>query len=192
MTKTKTETKTKSKFQILLDKVKMMEFIGYQVNIFWDGLESNIKSFGLIVPDFQRSPDAWTEDQRRMFIEFILKGGTSASDIYINEYSVIEPYVLVDGLQRITSVRRFLNNEFPIFLDYNHKKGYFFKDLDDKLPRNANFVFKINKLKSREAVLKWYIDLNEGGTIHTKEDIDKVRDLLEKERQTKAKKEEKI
>lgn len=36
----------------------------------------------------------------------------------------------------------------------------------------------INDLKTRDEVLQWYIDINAGGTPHTKEEIERVRAML--------------
>ena len=37
----------------------------------------------------------------------------------------------------------------------------------------------INNLKTRGQVLEWYLQLNDRGVVHTKEELDKVRRLLE-------------
>ena len=34
-------------------------------------------------------------------------------------------------------------------------------------------------VKTREEVLSWYLDLNSGGTVHTEEELTKVRGLIE-------------
>ena len=39
----------------------------------------------------------------------------------------------------------------------------------------------INSLKSKKDVLKWYLHINDGGTPHTKEEIERVKKLYEKE-----------
>lgn len=36
----------------------------------------------------------------------------------------------------------------------------------------------INDLQYEKDVLQWYIEMNEGGTPHTKEEIQRVKDLL--------------
>lgn len=36
----------------------------------------------------------------------------------------------------------------------------------------------INNLQTRKEVLQWYIEFNSGGTVHTKEEIDRVKELL--------------
>ncbi len=40
--------------------------------------------------------------------------------------------------------------------------------------------FQVNDLLTREEVLQWYIDLNTGGTDHTDEEINRVKEMLKK------------
>ena len=37
----------------------------------------------------------------------------------------------------------------------------------------------MNDLKTEKEVLQWYIDMNAGGTSHSKEEIDRVKKMLE-------------
>ena len=58
--------------------------------------------------------------------------------------------------------------------------GSYFKEYTDS-PRIVMDTIRvnINDLKTRREVLQWYIDMNAGGTPHSKEEIDRVRGLLE-------------
>lgn len=146
---------------------------------------SNYKEdFGLQMnPDFQRG-NVWTEEQQIKYLEFYFKGGKTARVIYFNcpafgcetEHCDIPNMVLVDGLQRLTALIRFLNNEIPIF-------GTYFKDFEDN-PRDSLTMikFNINDLQTKAEVLQWYLDMNTGGTVHSDEEIQRVNELLEKEK----------
>lgn len=82
-------------------------------------------------------------------------------------------FVCVDGLQRITSIQRFINNEIKVF-------GSFYKEYED--PRSLNtkgLIFHVNNLKTKKEVLQWYIDMNTGGTLHTAEEIKRVKKLID-------------
>lgn len=105
---------------------------------------------------------------------------------YIDEYELdmdpdfqrgdMKNFVLVDGKQRLEACRRFSNNEIPVF-------GHFLKDYNDKPDlMDARLRFNVNNLKTRAEVLQWYIDLNSGGVVHTTDEIEKVKKLLEKEK----------
>lgn len=137
--------------------------------------------FGVIMnPDFQRG-NVWIEEQQILYIEFLLKGGKTARVLYFNNpnwnryITGNDNMVCVDGLQRYTAIKRFINNEIKVF-------GYYFNEYEDS-PRIMQNTIKINvnDLQTRKEVLRWYIDFNTGGTVHSKEEIDRVRKLLEQE-----------
>ena len=84
--------------------------------------------------------------------------------------------MLVDGKQRLEAVRAFLRDDIKAFrTKYSRYK--------DKLNIITNrFRFNINSLKTRAEVLQWYLEINAGGVVHSKEEIQKVRQLLKKEK----------
>ncbi len=128
-------------------------------------------------PDFQRI-HVWTPEQQTKYIEFLLQGGNSGKDLYFNcpgwQGSYEGPFELVDGKQRLEACLGFMRGSVPIF------GGLFIGDFVDK-PREQTLRFHINTLQTRAEVLRWYIDLNSGGVVHTKDELDRVRALLEKE-----------
>lgn len=163
--------------------IKKYTSIGnYQVNQYWPYFEKwlgNHKDILELCPDFQRG-HVWNEKQQIAYIEYCLRSGTSGKIIYFNCSSWMNkfdtPLQLVDGLQRVTAVKRFLNNEIKVF-------GVYYKDFEDSMPYfNGEFIVNINNLQTRAEVLQWYIELNEGGVLHTKEEINKVKKLLKKEK----------
>lgn len=169
-------------FTVFMDK--------YQRDLFWVNLESELQEFKEgwnldMNPDFQRG-HVWDEEKQKNYIEFVLKGGHSSKDIYFNapNWNTMRsdtPMVLVDGKQRIEAVLKFIRNELAIF------DGNYFKDFEDKLSLNARFRIYINELPDRASELQWYLDLNTGGVIHTNEEIEKVKKMLEKETCNKRK-----
>lgn len=159
----------------------------YHVDVSWMYLEDHLasweKSYGLnLEPDFQRA-HVWDKKKQTAFVEFVLRGGKSSQELYFNcpaygrnESKAPETVVLVDGLQRLTAVRKFMNNEIKAF-------GYFYKEYTDKFSwASIRFSVNVNDLDNRKEVLQWYIDLNAGGVAHTDEEIMKVRALLKKEK----------
>jgi len=159
----------------------------YMVNVSLDYLSAHftryVVEYGLDVnPDFQRGY-VWTLDQKTRFMEYMLRGGTSGLDPYINcptfQSGRMGPEfpeswcVLVDGKQRLDAALGFVNNEVPVF------GGHYMRDFTDK-PRMTlcSFRWHVNDLKTRAECLQWYLDLNSGGTVHQPEELDKVRELL--------------
>lgn len=159
----------------------------YRVNVGWNFLEKHLEHWNeprrnsplVLDPDFQRA-HVWTEEKQIKYVEYVLRNGQSSRNIYFNcsswqqEYNT--PVELVDGKQRLEAVRAFLRNEIPAF-------NSFFKEYTDRLRmgNGCDFVFHVNNLKTRKEVLQWYLDLNEGGVVHTTAELNKVKKLLELE-----------
>lgn len=128
-------------------------------------------------PNFQRG-HVWTEEQQIKYVEYLLRGGKSANIIYFNfpswmcgKMTDYDDFVCVDGLQRITTVLRFIGNEIKVF-------GSYFKEFEDRLPLDVDLIFNVNDLKTEREVLQWYIDINSAGTPHTNDEIERVRKMI--------------
>lgn len=155
----------------------------YQVNVSLDyikeRIEKDVKERGLnLNPDFQRS-HVWNLNQRVTYVEFLLKGGKS-NPIYFNHEnwmrSLNGEYVIVDGKQRLTSILMFLNGEFSVFRSLDNEGIGYYASQFDYIPNDV--VFIVNNLPNRKLVLQWYLQINEGNVAHTKEELDKVRNML--------------
>ena len=138
---------------------------------------------GLVLnPDFQRG-HVWTEEQQTAYIEYLLMGGLSGRTVYLNAKDIGSPslkaqdYVCVDGLQRITAIRRFYRDEIPAF---EHRYSQFEGKLNS-IKLTIRVV--LNDLQTREEVLQWYLELNTTGAPHSKEELDRVKALLNRERE---------
>lgn len=131
-----------------------------------------------LIPEFQRG-HVWTEEQQIAYIEFFLRGGITGRDIYLNNPSwhtsvtdgAYNDFVCVDGLQRITAWRRFINNEIPAF-------GSFYNEFTDRLDITRTMRLHINDLKTEREVVQWYLEMNAGGTPHSEEELTRVRNIL--------------
>lgn len=142
-----------------------------------------------LTPDFQRAR-VWTREQQIKFMEYIFRGGRSGRVLYFNKPSwqndryvgKYDEMVCVDGLQRITAIQRFVNNEIPMFESY-------YREYTNGKRRMDRVMMKINvnSLKSEAEVLEWYLQMNTGGTPHTQEEIARVRALLESKSTKKGK-----
>ncbi len=145
-------------------------------------IQDYIDNLGLeITPDFQRG-HVWTKNQQIKFIEFILKGGKSLPIIFnhpnwMNSFK--GDFVLVDGKQRLNAINNFFDGKIKVFGAYIH-------ELENFYPNSFDIEIWVNTLKTREEVLNWYLELNSGGTPHSKKELDKVKELLEKNNKTKS------
>lgn len=172
---------------------QLIESGNYEVNVGLKYLETiigeYIDDYGLeLNPDFQRG-HVWTERQQIAYVEFFLKGGKTSNIIYfscpyfggIGSYEDYlngkydYPMVCVDGLQRLTALRKFLNNEIKVF-------GYYLNEFEDKdiILRRSSLRFNVNNLKTKKEVLQWYLEMNTGGTPHSQEEITRVKEMYDK------------
>jgi Protein of unknown function DUF262 len=128
-------------------------------------------------PDFQRGR-VWTTQQQIAFMEYLLAGGRSARTIYLNHpgwegagRTKYQDFVVVDGLQRITTITRFVHNEIPVY-------GAYRREYTDSTRILHTVKVNINTLQTKAQVLKWYLEMNAGGTPHTASEIERVKNLL--------------
>jgi hypothetical protein len=162
----------------------------YRINQPWSDLESWIeretKELGLdLDPDFQRA-HVWDEKKQIAFVEFCLKGGKHSNIIRFNCVGWMGdfrgPFVLVDGKQRLEAIRKFLQNELYVFKNLdNQGNGFRLCDFEGNLKLSHDVIIVVNNLATRREVLQWYLDINSGGVVHTNEELNKVKQLLEKE-----------
>lgn len=156
---------------------------GYQVDVAWSDLlrtvDRYIAEYGLnLDPDFQRG-HVWTEEQRIRYVEYVLRGGEGGRDLCFNcpgwqGMGKQGPYEILDGKQRLTSAMMFMRNELPAF-------GRLFREYTGRLRYYAGFKWRIFELPTRADVLRYYLDMNAGGTPHAASEIERVRALLAKE-----------
>lgn len=154
--------------------------VDYPMKDLVNWVQKEINKDGLILcPDFQRG-HVWTERQQEDYIAFLLRGGKTGRDLYFNCPSWTHPvddgayndYVCVDGLQRLTAIMRFVNNELRVF-------GRLYKEFVGRPRMNQDFIrIHINDLKSKREVLTWYLEMNSGGTPHTQKELRRVSEML--------------
>ena len=155
----------------------------YNVHVPWDYLEQWINNHANehgqtldLSPVYQRG-HVWTEEQQVRYVEYVLRGGKSGLDIHFNcpgwmSNHPSQHIELVDGKQRLNAVLRFLHNEIKAF-------GAYLNEYTDSMRMaNVHFNIHVNNLKTQKAVMQWYVDMNSGGTVHTSEEIERVKALI--------------
>jgi hypothetical protein len=159
----------------------------YGVDVAWEDLEWSIKryteNYNLdLCPDFQRG-HVWTMEQRVAYLESKLSGGIQVDVIRFNHPDWGNSYegqmVCVDGLQRLTTALMFLRDEVRAFGCLRSEFGG--GKRGNYVPSTINFRININNLPTRAAVLKWYLEMNAGGTPHSASEIARVTALYEAE-----------
>lgn len=93
-------------------------------------------------------------------------------------------YSLVDGKQRMATVRRLLRDDLAVFPDPEKPLGYVWSEIADDLKRIyiGRFQWRLVVVPTRAELLRLYLKINAGGTPHTRQELVRVERLLEQER----------
>jgi hypothetical protein len=134
-------------------------------------------------PDFQRG-NVWGEAKQIAFVENVFRGcapttlrfnSAGWNGSYDRSSGDLRPgdFVCVDGLQRLTAVRRFMAGEIKVFGEETAEsmRGTAFD------PRRHRLSFEVFSIKRRADLLQFYLDLNRGGVVHSDEEIERVQRL---------------
>lgn len=118
------------------------------------------------VPPFQRDNDKWTEEMQISFIENLIMG--YATDLMLFEIgdTTMTQCKILDGLQRITAIYRFLSEEIKAF----GKTASQLREAKILYPRTGRITLRIYTFETELEAVNFYISMNENIT-HSQEDI---------------------
>lgn len=178
---------------------RMMPVAHYEIDLRWQNLEAHLDyelRAGLdLDPDFQRG-HVWTPSQRVAWVEHVLTRGDVGKTLLVAHVGTrshesdrngqIQGYCLVDGKQRLTTVRAFLRGDFGVFADPEHPEGYLWSELGPDLKRDftVRFHWRVVVVPTRAEILRLYLKINAQGTPHTAAEIARVQRLLAEETAT--------
>ena len=133
--------------------------------------------------DYQRG-HVWTEMQSAAFVGHKLEGGECPT-LTIQRWPADPVDELVDGKQRLLAVLGFVEGRLPALLSDG---GLYM--LNDWSPEDQRIIphsfelmlrARIVQLATRADVLRFYLRLNRGGSVHSDDEIARVRALLAQE-----------
>ena len=181
--------------QALYLKVRPMPNAAYTVDWLLSGLEKSLASIQSSMemaggsfdlnPDFQRG-HVWTDAQRAAYVEALLRNMTTGRILFNCPGWTNNPdaggdipsntFQCIDGLQRLTAVRKFLAGEISVF------GGMVAEDLRgspfDPFRMTYRLQIGVYEFSTRAELLQFYLDLNVGGSAHEPQEIERVRGLL--------------
>lgn len=166
--------------------IKKLPFSSYEVSVDACDIEAMllryIEKHNLnLSPWFQRG-HVWTEEQQVAYIEHLLSGSNSATMIQFNKPGwmgnrhVTGEMTIVDGLQRITAVRKFISDDLLVY-------GQKCSEFGELFQCPITLKFNVCNVETEKELVEWYLKLNSGGTMHTKEELERVRSGLESKQQ---------
>lgn len=192
-----------SKYKELLDHLNKNSFrkqASYNVNVGFHSLfkkengvllynetlnaAKDVKSYGgveitkRITPLFQRKNTKWSIKMQQSFIQNLLSGCNSTIQLFQIKGNDEECPIL-DGLQRLTSIASFQNDDFPIF------DNIYWSDIKSDFRERIHLNLSIYKFDNEIEVVEYYIQMNEGIT-HSESDIKVAYDYLKQITANKA------
>lgn len=173
--------------------IKAIPVCPYAIDVAFDEVEHILERYnrregGLQMnPDFQRG-HVWNREQQIAYIESFIRGaiGDTGRTITLTcsdfqreraKDSDLVGFYVVDGLQRLTAVLAFMNDEFHVFndlIDGGADKDSF-NGTAYQVNRMTGLRFNVFNMQYKKDVLDYYIALNAGGVVHSKEEIDRVK-----------------
>lgn len=156
-------------------------------------LETYVKAENLVLePDFQRG-HVWSEAQQIAYCESFIRQALNDSGRTITfnsaqnaEYAFghtdMDSMVCVDGLQRLTAMRRLMKKEFKVFkkeLDGGVYWDFFNDTRYNLLSVGSGFLFQFLNIPYKKDVLAYYLAFNGAGTPHTENEIQRVWEMHE-------------
>ena len=135
-------------------------------------------------PPYQRD-HVWTQTHQEKFLGFFLEGGEPPA-LYIrgleyeNTSDSQKGFEVIDGKQRVTALIRWWNNEIPALL-ISGRQVWKSEFDDTELRQLNNFrIRSVHLVGTDREIMEVYLRLNGSGIVHTNEELDKVRKLIEK------------
>ena len=95
-------------------------------------------------PPYQRESSVWSLEKQQLFIDSLLNG-YDVPKIYLHDLRGIEEtkvYAVVDGKQRLTTIWRYLKNEFPLASDFRIEANNYPELPPDAVVPGAGMYFK--------------------------------------------------
>jgi hypothetical protein len=133
-------------------------------------------------PDYQRD-HVWTPEQQEKYIGALIECPEGKNPIILNDVNMdgsMRPSDVIDGKQRITAMVAWLQGDIRAVCPCG--ETFLYDDLDaiDRRCVGMTTTLRWNWMRlDREGVLRYYLALNTGGSVHTEEEINKVKKMLE-------------
>jgi uncharacterized protein with ParB-like and HNH nuclease domain len=139
-----------------------------------------------LCPEFQRG-HTWKLEQQCAYIEYMLRGGKNSRTVIFNQKPGASDnvYQCVDGLQRLTSIYLFMHDNLKVFGGLTCSEMV--KASKYKRFPWLQYQFQVETLhlKTDAEIMKFYLELNEGGTPHSQVELERVHKLLLKAEKAK-------
>lgn len=177
-----------ARFASIVDPLPFSNYaVDFQMHRLKPQFETYANDYGSFeyCPDFQRG-HVWTRDKQIAFIEAIARNTLSTSLLTITlncptfddgrVETDLSGFCIVDGLQRVTAIQDFIDGKFKVFDD---QFGYDDFDMSRFSFKRVHIRVQVFSFAWKKDLLKYYISINSGGVVHSDDEIERVKKLLE-------------
>ncbi|MDI6977181.1 DUF262 domain-containing protein [Serratia sp. Se-RSBMAAmG] len=122
----------------------------------------------------------WRHTEQNMFLLSVVRGAPLSAISVVKTYNNRGNFILevVDGKQRLTTLKKFLNNEIPVRLN---QQDVYYRDFNSA-ERNSFSAVALPKIELRNATtadkLKFFLSINFTGVPQSEEHHKKVLTML--------------
>lgn len=163
---------------------RLMPDCTYRVDFAIAAIPRFLEQYGVNMdPDYQRGY-VWTKTQKQKFVGAVLQNHNSIPIFWFNTLDSGKSEV-IDGKQRLSAILGWLNNKYDAICPCG--ESFRFDEADEIARRGLDMMItlKMHFVKlPRLDVLRFYLSLNSGGTVHKPRDLERVISLITKEGQS--------
>lgn len=134
--------------------------------------EFSTKLMEAMTPDFQRQNTKWSREMQISFVENVVGGLRSNIMIYFISSQDGGYCNILDGLQRLTALKAFIDGEIPLFGEY-----YYADVIKGGGVGNKVIPLVIYEFPSHRAACEFYIAMNKNIT-HSPQDLETAYKFL--------------
>lgn len=185
-----TRTFSKAEIDAIIKPIEKPVHLFHQpfdgVERFLESLTQDVAHGYDLTPDFQRG-HVWSQEQRINYIENVLRQIVTPDSLTVRlnipswrndqlpDSDLLDQAVCIDGLQRLTAIRMFVAGDIKPFglTAQEIKSGWGMRRIDRMV------VFQVFDFQYRRDLLRFYLDINGGGTPHSPDELERIRKLLE-------------
>ena len=147
-------------------------------------IEKHLEQFNVnLDPKYQRDY-VWTTEQQEKFVGALIEYPRSIPNFVFNFTTIGSNYLsgnseIVDGKQRINSCLKWKRGEISALCPCGDKVEFnSLNEVEERILGIATTMKWIFINLPPVDVMKYYIRLNSGGTVHSNEELDRVRKLI--------------
>jgi len=168
---------------------KSVPICTYQIDTGFRRIEQFLEDYEVNMDPVYQRDYVWNLKQKQKFVGACLENHRMIPVFWFNFYKVGQgtnsPCEVVDGKQRLEAIRGFLRNEYSAICPCGEvfTAEELLNDPISNRNLSSSITLKMHFIQVEPVdAMQFYLRLNAGGTIHSQEDLDRVKEYIIQER----------